>query len=165
MKTSERKRWGRGYQITLNCERCGKEFTTKATHEGRRKYCSFGCRPNKERDKAEEMTKLASKVEFSPAESQKIRTQICNYMSTQLEDANAVVMGAKSWNPTQARVFGILLNKVIPDLNASFHQHEHSTKALTDLSREELEAIAQGVSTIEAEYTEIEQNEDNEQTS
>jgi len=111
------------------------------------------------------MTKLASQVEFSPAESQKIRTKISNYMSTQLEDANAVVMGTKSWNPTQARVFGILLNKVIPDLNASFHQHEHSTKQLTDLSRDELEAIAQGVSTIEAEYMEIEQNEDQEPTS
>lgn len=69
-------------------------------------------------------------------------------------------MGGKEWNPTQARVFSALLNKVVPDLNASYVQHEHTTKEVTDLSREELEAIAQGVSTIEVEYKELTQDED-----
>ena len=70
-------------------------------------------------------------------------------------------MGAIDWNPTQARVFGILLNKVIPDLNASFVQHEHTTKQITELSREDLEAIASGISSIEVEALEV-KNEDKE---
>ena len=97
------------------------------------------------------MTALSTTHKLTPAESGKIRAEIANYMRDQLVDAHQVVMGAKEWNPTQARVFGILLNKVVPDLNASFHQREHTTKLLTDLSREELEAIAQGVSEVEVE--------------
>ena len=45
----------------------------------------------------------------------------------------------------------MLLNKVVPDLNANFVQHEVNVKQLTELSRSELEAIAQGVATIEVE--------------
>ena len=101
--------------------------------------------------KASEMTTLSTTHKLTPAESGKIRAEIANYMRDQLSDAHQVVMGAKEWNPTQARVFGILLNKVVPDLNANFHQHEHTTKMITDLSRDELEAIVQGVSEIEVE--------------
>ena len=54
----------------------------------------------------------------------------------------------------------MLLNKVVPDLNHSFNQHEHATKTLTDLSREELEAIAQGVSEIEVENIGVIEHED-----
>jgi hypothetical protein len=50
----------------------------------------------------------------------------------------------------------MLLNKVVPDLNASFVQHEHQVKNLTEMSREELEAIASGVQTIEGEIIENE---------
>lgn len=106
------------------------------------------------------MTALATKDKLTPAESAKIRAQIADYMRDQLTDAHQVVMGIKEWNPTQARVFGILINKVVPDLNASFHQHEHQTKQLTDLSREELEAIAQGIEVIEVEAHEAITNED-----
>ena len=105
------------------------------------------------------MAKLMEKVELTPAQSAKIRGQIANYVRDQITDAHMVVMGDKQWNPTQARVFSALLNKVVPDLNASYVQHEHTTKEITDLSREELEAIAQGVSTIEVEYKEIPQDE------
>ena len=106
------------------------------------------------------MTSLTTTHKLTPAESGKIRAEIATYMRDQLNDAHQVVMGAKEWNPTQARVFGILLNKVVPDLNANFHQHEHTTKSLTDLSRDELEAIAQGVSEIEVEGGTVVDNED-----
>ena len=57
--------------------------------------------------------------------------------------------------PNTSQGFGMLLNKVVPDLNASFHQHEHQTKQLQDLSREDLEAIASGISTIVIEADDI----------
>ena len=105
------------------------------------------------------MTAIAKKAEetrLTPQQSSQIRGEIANYVKDQLHLANAVVAGAIDWNPTQARVFGMLLNKVVPDLNASFHQHEHEVKQLTALSRSELEAIAQGVATIDVESHEDE---------
>lgn len=106
--------------------------------------------------KMSKMTQLATTNKLTPAQSAQVRGQIANFVTDQINDAHQVVMGRKEWNPTQARVFGMLLNKVVPDLNASFVQHEHTTKQLTDLSREELEAIAQGISTIDVEATEVE---------
>lgn len=151
-----------GEQVKLTCTNCKKEYWTRASHEDRRKFCSLKCRKEAPiKRKAEEMAKLMEKAELTPAQSAKIRGQIASYVRDQITDAHQVVMGSKEWNPTQARVFSALLNKVVPDLNASYVQHEHTTKEVTDLSREELEAIAQGVSTIEVEYKELPQNEDN----
>lgn len=108
--------------------------------------------------KMKRVTELAEKERLTPAQSAQIRAEIAKSVSDQIIDAHQVVMGAKTWNPTQARVFGMLLNKVVPDLNASYVQHEHTTKQLTDLSREELEAIAQGVAVIDVEATEVDTN-------
>ena len=102
------------------------------------------------------IAKKADETRLTPQQSSQIRGEIAKYVTDQLHLANAVVTGAVDWNPTQARVFGMLLNKVVPDLNASFHQHEHEVKQLTDLSRSELEAIAQGVASIDIEGQEDE---------
>jgi len=142
--------------VTLKCKVCKKEFETRASHAERRQFCSMECRklsPSIKR--ASEMSALVAKENLTPAEVQKIRAQIAGYMEVQLQDAHSVVMGAAEWNPTQARVFGMLLNKVVPDLNASFVQHEHQSKQLADLSREDLEAIASGISTITIESEQI----------
>ncbi len=148
--------------VEITCATCKKKFKTKASHKERRKYCSMECRKlSPSIRKAEEMTSLVQKEKLTPAESAKIRGQIATYVTDQIKDAHSVVMGAIDWNPTQARVFGILLNKVIPDLNASFVQHEHTTKQITELSREDLEAIASGISSIEVEALEV-KNEDKE---
>lgn len=156
MKTSKEFKNRRGYSVELECECCGKSFTTKAIHRDRRKFCSMECRKRApELKKMKKMTALAEREKLTPAESARVRAQIAKYVGDQITDAHEVVMGIKNWNPTQARVFGMLLNKVVPDLNASFVQHEHTTKELTDLSREELEAIAQGVAVIDVEATEI----------
>ena len=51
-------------------------------------------------------------------------------------------MGEVEWSPTQARVFGQLLDKCVPDLSASFMVSERDDGDLTLLSRRELEALA-----------------------
>lgn len=145
----------------MKCQVCGTTFTTKEYHKDRRKFCSMECRrAAPDLKKMKNMTQLATSNKLTPAQSAQVRGQIANFMAEQINDAHQVVMGHKEWNPTQARVFGILLNKVVPDLNASFVQHEHTTKQLTDLSREELEAIAQGISVIDVEAVEVDPNED-----
>ena len=143
-------------RVTVKCVVCKKTFQTRASHAKRRRYCSMECRKlSPDIKRAREMTALVEKERLTPAQSAKIRAQIADFVGEQVKDAHAVVMGAAEWNPTQARVFGMLLNKVVPDLNASFHQHEHQTKQLQDLSREDLEAIASGISTIVIEADDI----------
>jgi len=96
-------------------------------------------------------------VALSPHQVANLRGQIASKMQTHLTLADEVVKGHIEWTPTQARVFSSLLNKVIPDLSASYHQHEHSHKALTEMSREELERIASGVDNIvDSEAEEVE---------
>lgn len=87
-------------------------------------------------------------VALSPHQVASLRGQIASKMQTHLTLADEVVKGHIEWTPTQARVFSSLLNKVIPDLSASYHQHEHSVKELNEMSREELERIASGVDNI-----------------
>jgi len=87
-------------------------------------------------------------VALSPNQVANLRGQIAKNMSNHIVMADEVLKGHREWSPTQARVFSNLLNKVIPDLSASYHQHEHSHKSLTEMSRTELEAIASGVEDI-----------------
>lgn len=87
-------------------------------------------------------------VALSPNQVANLRGQIAKNMATHIVMADEVLKGVREWSPTQARVFSNLLNKVIPDLSASYHQHEHSHKAITEMSRTELERIAAGVDEI-----------------
>lgn len=96
-------------------------------------------------------------VALSPHQVANLRGQIARNMETHITLADEVVKGHREWTPTQARVFSNLLNKVIPDLSASYHQHEHNHKNITEMSREELELIASGVDgIIDAEVEEDE---------
>ncbi len=144
--------------VYKNCETCGKEFYVKASKDDWVKNCSLECRrkapekrkKQKELEEMKKVSELATRHELTPHQSSKIRGQIASFVRNQIEIANNVVVGAVDWSPTQARVFGMLLNKVVPDLNASYVQHEHSNKDIIDLSREELERIASGIDEIEA---------------
>ena len=68
-------------------------------------------------------------VALSPNQVANLRGQIAKNMSNHIVMADEVLKGHREWSPTQARVFSNLLNKVIPDLSASYHQHEHSHKS------------------------------------
>jgi hypothetical protein len=152
MKTSEEERLTR---TTKRCQTCEKEYTTKPSKLERSSFCSMKCRKTaSEVKKMKAVVANAGKMELTPAQSAQIRGQIANYVKDQITIANEVVMNGKDWTPTQARVFGMLLNKVVPDLNASYVQHEHQVKNLTEMTREELEAIASGAKVIEGEYAE-----------
>ena len=88
---------------------------------------------------------------LSPRETSEIRGMIAEFVTEQIVVANEVVMHDKEWTPTQARVFGMLLNKVIPDLNSNHTKLEVETKDITHLTRAELEEIAAGAKLIEHE--------------
>jgi len=94
---------------------------------------------------------LPPEKKLTPAQVGRLRADIMMKVSEQLTEAHEVVMGRHEdgWNPTQARVFAALLNKVMPDLTAQFVQHEHlHSEAPEKLSRSQLEDIAMGMNDI-----------------
>lgn len=99
------------------------------------------------------MARKASYPVLTPQAASRIRGSIMARVPKYLEMADEVMAGDRKWSATQARVFSTLLNKVVPDLSASFVQHEHTTRDLRELSREELERIARGDDAISVEYS------------
>lgn len=97
-------------------------------------------------------------AKLTPLQVANMRAGLYRRVDQQLDHAHDVVMGKLDWTPTQARVFATMLNKVMPDLTAQFVQHEHNVQDVPEkMSREQLEAIAAGVSDIiEAEPVEDE---------
>lgn len=82
---------------------------------------------------------------ISPEDVANLRRTIHDKLSHQIDLADEVVRGTRTWTPTQARVFGTLLGKVVPDLSASFTSRETQTTVnINNLSREELEALVAG---------------------
>lgn len=92
---------------------------------------------------------------LSPGQVAHLRGRLGSMVREHLELANLVVRGELEWSPTQARIFATLINKVVPDLSASFHAHEHKHQGVREMSRADLERIARGLDdlqTIEAEH-------------
>ncbi len=88
-------------------------------------------------------------AKLSPLQVANMRAGLYRRVEKQIDEAHAVVMGKQDWNPTQARVFTAMLNKVMPDLTAQFVQHEHQIQEAPEkMSREQLEAIASGMNQI-----------------
>ena len=94
---------------------------------------------------------LPPEKKLTPAQVGRLRADIFQKVSEQVSEAHKVVMGQheEGWNPTQARVFASMLNKIMPDLNQQFMQHEITLSDNPDkMSRAQLEEIASGVNNI-----------------
>lgn len=78
---------------------------------------------------------------LTPAQAARLRGQIAVGMSDMIDAAQDVVFGLKTWSPTQARVFGLLLGKVLPDLSASHVISERRNATPSEMTMEELEAL------------------------
>ena len=81
---------------------------------------------------------------LTPGQAAKVRSYIFGLLRSQIPLAHLVVTGEVTWSPTQARVFGQLLDKCIPDLSASFMSSDRSDGDLVLMSRRDLEALAAG---------------------
>lgn len=78
---------------------------------------------------------------LTPAQAAKLRGQIASGMDMMIQEAEDVVFGRKTWSPTQARVFGLLMGKVLPDLSASHVISEKRDTRPEEMSIEELEEL------------------------
>jgi len=160
---------GRRSRQDFACEHCGRGFTAKPVHDRRgvspRRFCSKRCagahrtaaaqavhmadavKPRRPREASvpqhpAELMEMALVQALTPGQSAKVRSYIFGLLRAQIPLAHRVVMGEVEWSPTQARVFGQLLDKCVPDLSASFMVSEKDDGDLALLSRRELEALA-----------------------
>lgn len=159
---------GRRAKQEFACNHCGRSFAAKPVHDRRgvspRRFCSKRCagahrtaaaaavhmteqgtlRLRREASVPQhpaELMEMALVQPLTPGQSAKVRSYIFGLLRAQVPLAHRVVMGEVEWSPTQARVFGQLLDKCLPDLSASFLASEKDNGDLTVLSRDELEAL------------------------
>jgi len=145
------------HRVCINCKR---PFVDRRHRTSKRYFCSIVCKNTDNNNKPPLAThaeakqaiiaanRLAGVAPLTPQLARNIRSAIAHYVTDHIIEANEVVMGRKTWTAVQARVFANLLNKVVPDLSASFVQHEHTNKTIVEMSREELERIAAGIEPI-----------------
>lgn len=81
---------------------------------------------------------------FTPEMAARLRSRIGAALANHLDSAVGAMSGASHWTPSQVKLFGLLLGKVVPDLSASFSVVERRTAKVTELTRDELERIAYG---------------------
>lgn len=100
---------------------------------------------------------LMSKTDlFTPRESARLRTRIGDILADNLDEAAEAMRGQRHWTNAQVKLFSVFLNKVVPDLSASYSVVERRTVNASDLTREELERIAAGLDdTIEIKAEEL----------
>jgi hypothetical protein len=78
----------------------------------------------------------------TPIEVDRVRRTVLDVVRKQMPSVREVLDGNKNWNNQQVRLFGMMLNKVMPDLHHSFNEHAIENKAAHELSFNELQAIA-----------------------
>lgn len=99
---------------------------------------------------------------LTPQDIAKLRHDVLRRVKDRMGDVAEVLEGKQKWSNQQVRLFGILLNKVMPDLHHSFVEGEIdlTTKKATQLTREQLEQIAARAITIDHEEVSAEDAED-----
>tara|TARA_S200000501_G_scaffold323858_1_gene320754 strand:+ start:597 stop:986 length:390 start_codon:yes stop_codon:yes gene_type:complete len=89
----------------------------------------------------------------TPLEVDRVRRSVLDVVRRQIPSVRLVLDGNKNWNNQQVRLFGMMLNKVMPDLHHSFNEHAIENKAAHELTFDELQAIAAQANTpIEDEH-------------
>lgn len=96
----------------------------------------------------------------TPLEVDRVRRSVLDVVRKQMPDVREVLAGTKNWNNQQVRLFGMMLNKVMPDLHHSFNEHTIENKEVHELTYEELQRIAAQADAADAEYEEIENGSD-----
>ena len=90
----------------------------------------------------------------TPLEVDRVRRSVLDVVGKQMPEVREVLAGNK-WDAQQTRLFGMMLNKVMPDLHHSFNEHTIENKEAHELTIEELQSIAAQAQAVEAEYEEV----------
>lgn len=129
------------------CPECGKNYKAKSSQQ---LYCGTAC--NKEAYRSRKAMEAASGAPgalqalpalavFNPQRANELRAQIFSVARKGVAMAEEVIEGKREWSPSQARVFTALLDKVVPNLSASFSQKEVIHRDHRDMSLADLESL------------------------
>lgn len=152
-------------QIEKTCPQCEKTFWIVQSMADRHIYCSSDCNRAhrlqvKTVQKAAEIERLADEAKslgsliihskvprsdlavLTPGYAAALRGKVASIISDQIDVAEKVLLGEVHWSAAQVQVFKTLMNKVVPDISAKFHQHEINNRDVTSMSRAELERMA-----------------------
>jgi hypothetical protein len=92
----------------------------------------------------------APKNLLQPNDIAVMRSQVFATVATQTAKVAGVLNGTEKWNAQQVRLYGMLLNKVLPDLHHSYSEVAVQDSDVNKLSRNELEAIIASSQNTEA---------------
>jgi hypothetical protein len=102
----------------------------------------------------------------TPVEVDRVRRSVLDVVRKNIYQVREVLDGNRNWSNQQVRLFGMMLNKVMPDLHHSFNEHTIENKSENELTYDELQAIAaQALREGEAEDAEEVQDESDTSTS
>jgi len=96
----------------------------------------------------------------TPLEVDRVRRSVLDVVRNNIPKVRAVLDGSIKWDNQQVRIFGMMLNKVMPDLHHSFNEHTVETKKVEELSIQELEEIAARADEEEKTVVDLEAQED-----
>lgn len=96
----------------------------------------------------------------TPVEVDRVRRSVLDVVRKQMPEVREVLAGNKKWDAQQTRLFGMMLNKVMPDLHHSFNEHTVENKEAHELTIDELQRIAAQANAVEADYKEVENGTD-----
>lgn len=97
-------------------------------------------------------TKHITGTNFSrvtPVEVDRVRRNAYDIVRRTLPDVRRVLRSEIPWTNQQVRLFGMLLNKVLPDLHHSYTEHHHEHRQIHEMSVQELESIVANAKVIE----------------
>lgn len=100
----------------------------------------------------------APKNHLQPNDIAIMRSQVFATVATQTQKVVGVLNGTEQWNPQQVRLYGMLLNKVLPDLHHSYSEVAQQDGDVNKLSRKELEDIIASSSNTTAAQDIIEED-------
>ncbi len=79
---------------------------------------------------------------LTPHQVSALRGRIVKVVSDNIDRAAAVLDGTESWSAQQVRLFGMLLDKTVPNLSLNANINENRNEDPRRMSREQLEAAA-----------------------
>lgn len=95
----------------------------------------------------------------TPQQVDRVRRSVLDVVRKNIPHVREVLDGNRKWDNQQVRLFGMMLNKVMPDLHHSFNQHTVENKNIDELSVEELMEIARQGEVVDGDIVDGNDNE------
>lgn len=104
-------------------------------------------------------TKGMGLAPVTPQQVDRVRRSVLDVVRKNIPQVREVLDGSRKWDNQQVRLFGMMLNKVMPDLHHSFNQHTVENKNIDELTVDELMEIARQGEVVDGDIVDDDSNE------